>query len=78
MAANVLKSPVAVRASIQVVRAFIRFREALASSASLAHRLAVLERRMVRHDRQFAVVFEAIRKLMESPEPQNPKPPMGF
>lgn len=78
MAANVLKSPVAVRASIQVVRAFIRFREALASSVVLADRLAELERRMVRHDRQFAVVFEAIRKLMEPPEPASRKPPMGF
>jgi hypothetical protein len=78
MAANVLKSPVAVRASIQVVRAFVRFREVLASSAVLAHRLADLERRMVRHDRQFAVVFEAIRKLMEPPQPERRKPPLGF
>jgi hypothetical protein len=78
MAANVLKSPVAIRASIQVVRAFIRFREALASNAVLAHRLDELERRMVRHDRQFAVVFEAIRKLMEPPESANRKPPLGF
>jgi len=78
MAAHVLKSPVAVRASIQVVRAFIRLREVLASSAVLAHQLADLERRMVSHDRQFAVVFEAIRKLMGPPEPEKRKPPLGF
>lgn len=78
MAAHVLKSPVAARASIQVVRAFVRLRELLSSRADLAERLAELESRMVRHDRQFAVVFDAIRKLTALPRPDHNKPPVGF
>jgi hypothetical protein len=78
MAANVLKSPTAVRASIQVVRAFVRLREMLASHAELAHKLADLERRMVEHDKTFAVVFDAIRQLMEPPSERERKEPMGF
>ena len=78
MAANVLQSPAAVSASILVVRAFIRLREMLASNAELALKLAELERRMVGHDRQFAVVFDAIRKLMEPPPGSERKRPMGF
>ncbi len=82
MAASVLQTPTAVRASIFVVRAFIRLRELLASNAELARKLAELEQRMVGHDRQFLVVLDAIRKLMEPPPAPPPaaerKSPMGF
>jgi hypothetical protein len=44
MAANVLNSPVAVRASIAVVRAFVRLRQMPASHADLARKLDALEK----------------------------------
>ena len=62
-----------VHASIQVVRAFVRLRELLASSKDLAHRLDTLERK---YDGRFKVVFDAIRQLMTRPEPRVPR--MGF
>lgn len=64
MAANVLNSQRAVRASVEVVRAFIRLRRILASNTDLARKLNELERR---YDRQFKVVFDAIRQLMTPP-----------
>ncbi len=73
MAANVLNSPRAVQASIQVVRAFVRLRELLSSHKELARRLDELE---TKYDGQFRIVFDAIRKLMTAPEPRVPK--MGF
>jgi hypothetical protein len=39
MLANVLKSPVAVRASIQVVRAFVHLRQMIASNEDLARKI---------------------------------------
>ena len=63
MLANVLRSAAAARMSIEVVRAFIRLREAMASHRDLAAKLDVLERR---YDRQFKVVFTAIRGLMKT------------
>src|SRR5688572_11321952 len=60
MLAAVLQSPVAVAASIQVVRAFVRLRAAVAEHRDLARRLDELE---ARYDRQFKVVFDAIRAL---------------
>src|SRR6266568_3505937 len=66
MAANVLNSKRAVRASVQVVRAFVRLREMLSSNSDLVRKFAELERK---YDRQFKVVFDAIRQLMRSPEP---------
>jgi hypothetical protein len=64
MLANVLSSPRAVQASIQVVRAFVRLRRLLTSHQQLARKLAELE---ATYDKQFAVVFQAIRQLMDAP-----------
>ena len=56
MLANVLNSPVAVKASIQLVRPFIRLREVAASNKDLSRQL---ERK---YDSQFKGVFDAIRQ----------------
>lgn len=64
MAANVLNSERAVQASVQVVRAFLKLRQMLASNANLAHKLNEMEGK---YDRQFKVVFDAIRQLMTPP-----------
>ena len=72
MAANVLNSPIAVRASIQVVRAFVRLREILATHKDLARK--EMEKK---YDARFKVVFAAIRKLMEPP-PVPPSRRIGF
>jgi hypothetical protein len=74
MAANVLNSPIAVRASIQVVRAFVRLREILATHKDLARKLQEMEKK---YDARFKVVFAAIRKLMEPP-PVPPSRRIGF
>ena len=73
MAANVLNSKSAVMASVQVVRAFVRLRQMLASSAELASKLSEIERK---YDAQFKVVFDAIRQLMTPPELQRKQ--IGF
>ena len=65
MLANVLNSERAAQTSVQVVRAFVRLRQMLASNAELARKLETLEKK---YDRQFKVVFDAIRRLMSPPE----------
>jgi phage regulator Rha-like protein len=67
MLANVLNSERAAQTSVQVVRAFVRLRQMLSSNAELARKLAALENK---YDRQFKVVFDAIRQLMSPPEPK--------
>ena len=70
MLATVLNSPIAVRASLQVVRAFVQLREMLASNAVLAHKLAELERRLEGHDHAIQNLFEVIRQLLAPPQPK--------
>ena len=64
MAANVLSSKRAVEASVQVVRAFVKLRQMLASNTELARKLSELEEK---YDRHFKIVFDAIRQLMTPP-----------
>jgi len=64
MAANVLNSARAIQAGVEVVRAFVRLRELLATNVGLARRLDDLEGK---YDRQFKGVFDAIRQLMSPP-----------
>ncbi len=73
MLANVLNSERAAQTSVQVVRAFVRLRQMLASNAELARKLAALENK---YDAQFKVVFDAIRQLMSPPG--RPKREIGF
>ena len=73
MLAAVLNSPIAVRASLQVVRAFVKLRAVLATHRDLAKKMDALEKR---YDARFKVIFEAIRQLME-PEAK-PKKKIGF
>jgi hypothetical protein len=73
MLASVLNSPIAVEASIQVVRAFIRLRSIIAANKELARKLDNLEKRT---DTRFKVVFDAIRKLMKAPV--KPRQRIGF
>jgi hypothetical protein len=73
MAASVLNTPVAVHTSIQVVKAFIRLRAIVLENKDLAARLDALEGK---YDRQFKVVFAAVRRLLEAPEP--PAKKIGF
>ena len=73
MAANVLNSPRAVEASVQVVRAFVRMRSMLASNAELSKKIESLEKK---YDGQFKAVFDAIKKLMMPKD--KPKGGIGF
>ena len=73
MLSSVLHSPRAVSVNIEIMRAFVRIRQWLASNTELAHKLAALEKK---YDSQFRVVFDAIRELMRPPAP--PRKRIGF
>ena len=73
MLSSVLRSKRAVLVNVEIVRAFVRLREMLSSNGDLARKLAALEGK---YDRQFRVVFDAIRQLM-SPTTTAARP-IGF
>jgi hypothetical protein len=73
MLSSVLHSTRAVQVNIEIMRAFVRLRQMLASNVELARRLDRLEKK---YDQQFKVVFDAIRQLM-LPTPSDRKQ-IGF
>jgi hypothetical protein len=73
MLSTVLNSERAIQVNIEIMRAFVRLRQLLASNDRLARKLAALEKK---YDAQFKVVFDAIRQLMTPPEPKKRK--IGF
>ena len=65
MLSSVLRSPRAVQVNIEIMRAFVRIRQLLATHEDLARKFDAVERK---YDQQFKVVFDAIRRLMEPPK----------
>lgn len=61
MLSTVLNSERAIRVNIEIIRAFVRLRQMIASDAALSRRLDELEKK---YDRQFKIVFEAILQLI--------------
>jgi len=74
MPSSVLRSDRAVLVNVEIMRAFVRLRQMLGSHADLARKVDALEKK---YDKQFKVVFDAIRELM-SPKPVPPKREIGF
>jgi hypothetical protein len=64
MLSSVLRSKRAVAVNIEIMRAFVKLRQLLASNADLARRLDELESN---YDKRFRVDFAAIRQLMATP-----------
>ena len=73
MLSSVLRSPRAIQVNVEIMRAFVRLRQMLASNTELARKLSNLEKK---YDAQFKVVFEAIRELMAPPPVK--RRPIGF
>jgi len=74
MLATILNSSVAVKASIQIIKAYVNLRQLLSTHKDLARKIESLESK---YDTQFKVVFDAIRELM-APAADKKKKKIGF
>jgi hypothetical protein len=80
MLSSVLGSERAIAVNIQIMRAFVKLRELLASNKELARRFdeleARLDKKLTEHDQAIAAILSAIRELMNPPTPK--RRPIGF
>jgi len=74
MLSGVLNSRRAVTVNIQIMRAFVQLRRMLLTNRDLRRKIEEMERK---YDKQFAVVFKAIRELLKPP-PVKEKNIIGF
>jgi hypothetical protein len=75
MLSGLLNSPRAIAVNIEIMRAFVRLRQLIATHADLSRKLAALEKK---YDSQFKIVFDAIRELMTPITPADKKREIGY
>lgn len=69
MLSSVLRSKRAVQANVAIMRTFVKLRQVLATHQDIA-------RKLEQHDRQIAVLFDTVKKLLAAPE--GPRKPIGY
>ena len=65
MLSSILKSERAIQVNIQIMRTFTKLSKMLMNNTSLRRKIMSMERK---YDRQFKVVFDAIRGILEPPK----------
>lgn len=77
MLSSVLRSPRAIEVNIAIIRTFVQLRRLMDSNRDLARKIESLEKK---YDEQFAVVFDAIKRLIadEKAKATTPKRRIGF
>jgi hypothetical protein len=79
MLSSVLNSDRAIEVNIAIMRAFVKLRELMITHKDLARKIEELETKFNKHDESFVVVFQAIKKILQSPrEVRKKKPLIGF
>ena len=73
MLSTVLSSKRAIQVNIQIMRIFSQFRQMLTGHEGLQKKIEAMEEK---YDKQFRVVFEAIKQLLK--EDKKPKHKIGF
>lgn len=73
MLSGILKSKRAIKVNIQIIRTFIILKQTLSDVRGLRLKIENMERK---YDKQFRVVFDAIKRLIQ--EKEKPKKIMGF
>lgn len=74
MLSSVLNSERAIMVNIQIMRAFAQLRRMLLTNRDLKRKIEEMEKK---YDKQFAVVFQAIKQLLE-PDSKKDKKILGF
>ena len=77
MLSSVLRSPRAVEVNIAIMRTFVQLRRLMDSNRNLARKIDAMEKK---YDEQFAVVFDAIKRLIAEDQTRTarPKRSIGF
>jgi len=76
MLSSVLRSPIAVRVNIEIMRAFVRLRRLMATPGELVEQLTRLAQTVQLHDEQIQSILQVLQAMQERPE--EPRRRIGF
>ena len=77
MLSSVLRSKIAVRVNIDIIRTFIRMRHLFATPGEIVSQLQELAKTVQLHDSQIKAITDVLKKMMEPP-PELPRGRFGF
>jgi hypothetical protein len=77
-AASVLKTELALKMSVFIIRAFVRLREMILVHEDLSEKVTQLEKRVSGHDQVLVKLITEIRTLIEAPKPNRKKNRIGY
>ena len=77
MLSSVLRSKIAVRVNIDIIRTFIRMRHLFATPGEIVAQLQELAKTVQLHDSQIKAITDVLKKMMEPP-PELPRGRFGF
>lgn len=75
MLASVLNTTIAIETSVIIVRVFVKLREMMTKNSELAKKITELESK---YDKQFVVVFQALRELMHGKTQKPERQKIGY
>lgn len=76
MLASVLKSDQALNVSIRVIEIFVKMREMLSTNKDILLQMQKIEKKLTAHDNDIRLIFEALKQLINPPQP--PRQRIGF
>jgi hypothetical protein len=76
MLSRVIKSPIAVRVNIEIMRTFVRIRRLMATPSELVEHLAKLSEVVELHDDQIKVINQVLHQMLATPPA--PRRAIGF
>ncbi len=76
MLSSVLKSPMAVRVNIEIMRTFVRLRRLMATPGELVEQLTKLAETVQLHDHEIKVISQVLQQMIE--KPISPQRRIGF
>ena len=78
MLASVLRSPVAVKASVRIVRAFVQMRNLVSIHEELAERIKKLEESDKKQNKNFKVIGDLLKKVFQEEDQRSGSKRIGF
>ena len=70
MLSSVLNSAGAIRVNIQIIRLFTKMRELLLTHKDILLKLELIEKKVIKHDDEIAVIFKALKQMLQAPKPE--------
>lgn len=65
MLSSILKSKIAIQINIQIMQIFTQMRQIALTNKEIMLKLSEIEQKLLKNDRQFEVVFEAIHHMFQ-------------